>query len=141
MRISDGSSDVGSSDLESDGRRPEQPRNDFGRRENYTLEQLNQMREVFGTQPHRGPEDEPMIIPFQNFNGGVGKSTLAIHAAQYLAVRGYRVLLIAADAQASTTLRDRMSIVQGLRVLIRVAHGSRRFITKKSHFPIHYTYF
>src|SRR3546814_14130846 len=85
MRISDGSSDVGSSDLESDGRRPEQPRNDFGRRENYTLEQLNQMREVFGTQPHRGPEDEPLIIPFQNFKGGVGKSTLAIHAAQYLA--------------------------------------------------------
>src|SRR3546814_16602776 len=36
---------------ESDGRLPGQPRNDFGRRENYTLEQLNQMREVFGTQP------------------------------------------------------------------------------------------
>src|SRR3546814_5212420 len=109
MRISDWSSDVCSSDLtftiaqaadligrttsairvaESDGRLPEQPRNDFGRRENYTLEQLNQMREVFGTQPHRGPEDEPLVIPFQNFKGGVGKSTLAIHAAQYLAMRG-----------------------------------------------------
>src|SRR3546814_16038240 len=62
------------------------------------------MREVFGTQPHRGPEDEPLIIPFQNFKGGVGKSTLAIHAAQYLAMRGYRVLLIDADAQASTTM-------------------------------------
>src|SRR3546814_11742061 len=31
-------------------------------------------------------------------------STLAIHAAQYLAMRGYRVLLIDADAQASTTM-------------------------------------
>lgn len=89
---------------ESDGRLPEQPRNDFGRRENYTLEQLHRMRDVFGTQPHRAPDDEPLIIPFQNFKGGVGKSTLAIHAAQYLAMRGYRVLLIDADAQASTTM-------------------------------------
>src|SRR3546814_17127174 len=39
----------------------------------------------------------------QNFKGGVGKSTLAVHLAQYLAIQGYRVALIDCDSQASAT--------------------------------------
>jgi chromosome partitioning protein len=42
-------------------------------------------------------------ITFSNEKGGVGKTTLAIHTAAGLAVRGKRVLLIDADAQANAT--------------------------------------
>lgn len=89
---------------ELDGRLPEQKRTEGGRREGYTLEQLDHMRSVFGTRPWRHPSDEPIILPVQNFKGGVGKSTISVHLAQHLAINGYRVLLIDADAQASTTI-------------------------------------
>ena len=36
-----------------------------------------------------------------NFKGGSGKTTTAAHLAQYLALRGYRVLAIDLDPQAS----------------------------------------
>lgn len=89
---------------EGEGRLPSQERTPVGRRQGYTLEQLDHMRDIFGTHPWRSPEDPPAIIACQNFKGGVGKSTISIHLAQYLAVNGYRVLLIDADAQASTTM-------------------------------------
>jgi cellulose biosynthesis protein BcsQ len=38
-----------------------------------------------------------------NFKGGSGKTTTAIHLAQYLALRGYRVLAVDLDPQASLT--------------------------------------
>src|SRR3546814_10817316 len=34
----------------------------------------------------------------------VAKTTIALHAAQHFAIRGYRVLLIDCDSQASTTM-------------------------------------
>lgn len=42
-----------------------------------------------------------MIIGFLNQKGGVGKTTLAVHAADVLARRGKRVLLVDADQQGS----------------------------------------
>ena len=90
-------------DAEKDGRLPEPSRNDNNRRERYTLAQLNDMRGVFGTRPYRSPEDPCCIVAVQNFKGGVGKSTLSVHLAQYLAIRGYRVALIDCDSQASAT--------------------------------------
>lgn len=89
---------------ESEGRLPEQTRNSLNRREGYSLSQLDHMREVFGTRPWRSPADDPVVLAVQNFKGGVGKSTMSVHLAQYLAIHGYRVLLIDADAQASTTM-------------------------------------
>ena len=74
-----------------------------GRRRGYTLEAINRMRDLFGTRPWRAPTDEPLIISFSNFKGGVGKSSFACHAAQYFAIRGYRILLVDLDSQASTT--------------------------------------
>ncbi|GAB4529632.1 MAG: AAA family ATPase [Anaerolineae bacterium] len=43
------------------------------------------------------------VITLSNEKGGVGKTTLAIHLAAGLAVKGHRVLLIDADAQANAT--------------------------------------
>ena len=90
-------------EAESDGRLEAPPRGDNNRRLGYTLAQLNDMRGTFGTRPWRAPEDPCSILAVQNFKGGVGKSTLSVHLAQYLAIHGYRVLLIDCDSQASAT--------------------------------------
>lgn len=44
-----------------------------------------------------------MIISFLNQKGGVGKTTLSVNVAAYLAEAGHRVLLIDADKQGSAT--------------------------------------
>ena len=91
-------------DAEGDGRLPE-PQKDpaTGRRTGYSLEDVNRMREVFGTLPRRGLDDPATVLAVQNFKGGVGKSTLVVHLAQFLALRGYRVCVVDCDSQGSTT--------------------------------------
>jgi chromosome partitioning protein len=91
-------------EAEKEGRLPQRERTATNRRVNYTLADLNHMRGVFGTRPWRDPTDPLAILAVQNFKGGVGKSTIAVHLAQYLAIRGYRVLLMDCDSQASTTM-------------------------------------
>lgn len=91
-------------DAEADGRLPE-PEKDptTGRRTGYSLAEINRMRDVFGTLPHRASSDPATVLAVQNFKGGVGKSTVTVHLAQYLALKGYRVCVIDCDSQASTT--------------------------------------
>ena len=91
-------------DAEKDGRLPNVPRTESGRRIGYTLSEVNAMRGVFGTQPWRSASDPLSIIAVQNFKGGVGKSTVSVHLAQYLATRGYRVCLVDCDSQGSSTM-------------------------------------
>ena len=90
-------------EAEKDGRLPEVDRTESNRRVGYTLAQLNDMRGVFGTRPWRAADDPCAILAVQNFKGGVGESTLSVHLAQYLAIKGYRVLLIDCDSQASAS--------------------------------------
>ena len=90
-------------EAEKDGRLPGVPRTQTGRRIGYTLAEVNAMRGVFGTRPWRDPTDPLAVIAVQNFKGGVGKSTVSVHLAQYLAIRGYRVCLIDCDSQGSAT--------------------------------------
>lgn len=90
-------------EAEKDGRLPEPGRTETNRRVGYTLAQLNDMRGVFGTRPWRAADDRCAIVAVQNFKGGVGKSTISVHLAQFLAIRGYRVLLVDCDSQASAT--------------------------------------
>jgi chromosome partitioning protein len=74
------------------------------RRVGYTLSQIQEFRRHFGTLPWREPgTDPPLIIACQNFKGGVGKSTSCVNFAHYLALKGYRVLVIDTDSQATTT--------------------------------------
>jgi chromosome partitioning protein len=74
------------------------------RRLGYTLEQVQAFRAHFNTLPWRDPAaDEPLTIACQNFKGGVGKSTTCVNFAHYLALKGYRVLVIDTDSQATTT--------------------------------------
>jgi chromosome partitioning protein len=91
-------------DAEADGRLPPADTNpETGRRTGYTLKGVNRMRDVFNTRPWRAETDEPVVIAVQNFKGGVGKSTIVCHLAQYLALQGYRICVVDCDSQASTT--------------------------------------
>ncbi len=90
-------------DAEKDGRLPTVERTASGRRIGYSLAEINQMRAVFATRPWRDARDPVSVIAVQNFKGGVGKSTVSTHLAQYLAIKGYRVCLIDCDSQGSST--------------------------------------
>lgn len=91
-------------DAEGDGRLPSPDKDeDTGRRRGYSLAEVARMREVFGTLPHRAEGDPPLVLAVQNFKGGVGKSTIVTHLAQYFALKGYRVCIIDCDSQASST--------------------------------------
>lgn len=74
------------------------------RRVGYSLEQVQAFRTHFGTLPWRDPAtDPPLVLACQNFKGGVGKSTTCVNLAHYLALKGYRVLVVDTDSQATTT--------------------------------------
>jgi len=51
----------------------------------------------------RRPGEAPAVLAIANFKGGVAKTTTTVHLAQYLVLKGYRVLLIDLDSQASCT--------------------------------------
>ena len=87
---------------ESKGRLP-QPRQLQNGRRYYTLEDLTVIREALGIHSGKLPDEDAVVIAVQNFKGGVGKSTITKHFADYLALHGYRVLVVDCDPQASTT--------------------------------------
>ncbi len=89
---------------EDSGELPPAKKKETGVREGYTLADLNVMRDAFNTLPWREEHEEPVVLSFQNFKGGVGKSTTSVHAAQYFALQGYRVLMVDLDPQATATL-------------------------------------
>jgi len=86
---------------ESEGELPQPDKDSRGHRLGYSLQEINLMRDAFGTRPGREPDDEPAIISFSTFKGGAGKSTLSVHCAQFLALKGYKVLAIDCDPQGS----------------------------------------
>lgn len=69
----------------------------------YNLEDLTTIREALGINAGKAPDEDAVVIAVQNFKGGVGKSTITKHFADYLALHGYSVLVIDCDPQASTT--------------------------------------
>lgn len=82
-----------------------------GGRRYYSVEDLDKIRKHLdhagrGNRrylPHRKDGEVLQVIATMNFKGGSGKTTTAAHLAQYLALRGYRVLAIDLDPQASMT--------------------------------------
>lgn len=74
-----------------------------GGRRAYDLAAVNRMRALFGTLPWRAPSDRALVLAVQSFKGGVGKTSLTCHLAQFLALRGYRVCVVDCDSQASAT--------------------------------------
>ncbi len=74
-----------------------------GRRRGWTLEQINTIRDLLDRNPYRAPEDPPAVVGILNFKGGSGKTTTALYLAHYLALQGYRLLVVDLDSQASLT--------------------------------------
>ncbi|MBB6262512.1 chromosome partitioning protein [Paenochrobactrum gallinarii] len=82
------------------------PEKTAGGRRLYSLEQINELRHLLAKNkpsyvPQRRPGDHMQIIAVTNFKGGSGKTTSSAHLAQYLALKGYRVLAVDLDPQAS----------------------------------------
>ena len=65
--------------------------------------EVNRIREALDLRPSKPAGARCKRIVVQNLKGGVAKSTHAIHLAHYLAVKGYKVLMVDADPQGTTT--------------------------------------
>ncbi|MGO4560129.1 plasmid partitioning protein RepA [Mesorhizobium sp. 2RAF21] len=80
-----------------------------GGRRSYSVEAIHQLRKHLDTGarghrrylPWRTKDEQLQVVTVMNFKGGSGKTTTAAHLSQYLALKGYRVLAIDLDPQAS----------------------------------------
>lgn len=88
---------------EARGRLPA-PKTSANGRRYYTVEDLIAIREALGIKMGKLAEERAVVIAVQNFKGGVSKSTTSKHLADYLALRGYSVLVVDCDPQASMSV-------------------------------------
>lgn len=74
-------------------------------RAGYTIGQINDMRDHFGTRPSRPDSQSPAVLAIAAHKGGAFKTSTSVHMAQWAALQGLRVLLIdATDPQATASL-------------------------------------
>nr|WP_065323937.1 plasmid partitioning protein RepA [Tritonibacter mobilis] len=82
-----------------------------GGRRHYSADDLSAIRKVLEAGAKnpgvyikgRREGDKVQVLSFLNFKGGSGKTTSSIHTAQRLALKGYRILAVDIDPQASLT--------------------------------------
>ena len=80
-----------------------------GNRKYFTAEEINQIQAVLHSMgkigderyPRRKPGDQQARLVVYNLKGGVSKTSLSVNLAQFLALRGYRILAVDLDPQAS----------------------------------------
>ncbi|MDO6489269.1 AAA family ATPase [Colwellia sp. 6_MG-2023] len=89
---------------ETNGRLPPPELGENGRRIGYSIYQINEMRELFDTAPYRKEGDDPLVVSVCGHKGGGWKTSVSVHLAQWLALQGYRVLLVDHDPQGTTSL-------------------------------------
>ena len=65
--------------------------------------EINLIRDALDLRPSKPEGANCKRVVIQNLKGGVAKSTHAIHLAHYLATRGYKVLVVDAEPQGTTT--------------------------------------
>lgn len=70
----------------------------------YTLDDLNNIRDYFGTKPGKALDEPTPVLAFTSFKGGTSKTTTAFQFTGYLAHLGYKVLLVDLDPQATMSL-------------------------------------
>jgi chromosome partitioning protein len=83
-----------------------EPEKGPGGRRLYRLQQIHEIRAQLavskpGYAQRRQNGEHLQVLAVSNFKGGSGKTTTTVHLAQHLAMRGYRVLAIDLDPQAS----------------------------------------
>lgn len=77
----------------------------------YTAAEVDELRSILSRtgknpdayRPGRRVDDQLQVISVVNFKGGSSKTTATIHLAQRYALRGFRVLVLDLDPQASLT--------------------------------------
>lgn len=95
--------------LHFDGKAPEVETSAGGRR-HYSAEDIAELRRILDAGkpgvylPRRRDDEKLQALSFLNFKGGSGKTTSTVHTAQRLALKGYRVLCVDVDPQASLTV-------------------------------------
>ena len=90
-------------EAEKDKKIPLPPIDENTNRKVYSLSHINKLREYFKTKPKKPEGKFPCILAVINFKGGVWKTSESVDLSQYLALQGYKVLLIDCDSQGSTT--------------------------------------
>ncbi|MGG5890522.1 AAA family ATPase [Falsiroseomonas sp. HC035] len=69
-----------------------------------SFDDLQRARSALGARRHLGASQQRLpTVVFTNFKGGSAKTTSSVHFAQYMALAGYRVLLVDLDSQGSAT--------------------------------------
>ncbi|WP_438823119.1 plasmid partitioning protein RepA [Methylobacterium frigidaeris] len=123
--------------LDLDGPMPKPATDKLGRRQ-YTVAEMNQIRSILDQNErgsrryvrHRRPGEKLQVLSVINFKGGSGKTTTASHLAQYLALRGYRVLGLDLDPQASFTalhgLQPELDIAEDASLFSAIRYGEGR---------------
>ena len=110
--------------LSIEGSGPQPEISQHGRR-SYSLADIHALRDYFDEttrsgrkfSPRRQGNEHLQVISVVNFKGGSGKTTTSAHLAQYLVLKGYRVLAVDLDPQAS------LSALHGLQPEIDVGPG------------------
>lgn len=69
----------------------------------YNLKEVEHIRKFMRLMPPKILDHRAAILTFSNLKGGVGKSTNSVHAAQFFALQGYKVLFVDLDPQATAT--------------------------------------
>lgn len=94
-------------DAEKDGRLPQPDyRTITGgqqRRAGYTIQQIELIRDIMGTRPGRKGDDPTITICINNQKGGSLKTSTSVNMADWLAMMGYKVLLVDLDPQGTAS--------------------------------------
>ena len=137
--------------LSNDGKGPIPARLENNHRA-YTLDQVNELRAMFATHkqadslrflPRRRDGEHLQILAVVNFKGGSAKTTTSAHLAHFLALRGYRVLAIDLDPQASLSAmfgaQPEMDVGDNETIYATLRYGPERRpireVIRKSYFP------
>jgi|26BtaG_2_1085354.scaffolds.fasta_scaffold00151_3 chromosome partitioning protein len=88
-----------------------EPENFSKQQRRYTAKELWSFRQILAEKsrtpskhlPWRKEGEALQVWQFMNFKGGCSKTTATVHAAHYLALHGFRVLLVDMDPQGSLT--------------------------------------
>lgn len=136
--------------LSLEGKGPEPETSPSGRR-SYSFEDIEALRSFLEEtgktgrryRPHRQGSEHLQVIAVVNFKGGSGKTTTAAHLAQFLALKGYRILAVDLDPQASLSalhgyqpefdIGENETLYGAIRY-----HGSRRDLSdliRQTYFP------
>lgn len=112
---------------ESRGRLPA-PKTSANGRRFYTVSDLIGIRKALGIKVGKASDERAVVVAVQNFKGGVSKSTTSKHLADYLALRGYRVLVVDCDPQASMSVMFDVNLEH----LVDETHTLSNFLSPQS---------